>query len=331
MALLPERARQEQDSRRPGLDGGELDLSVFQLCERVSFGHPELAPNRLVLGENLAVMRSLPSASFQLIYADPPFFSGRERRALGGAQEQASFQDVWPGGRDVYLAWLGERLRAMWRLLTPNGSIFVHLDRRAVHYVKVEMDRLFGEARFVNEIVWHYTGGGRSRRNFSHKHDTILWYARGPRWTFNRDAVRLPYRPTSGYARSGITSAAGKRYLPHPDGAPADDVWDIPIVNPLARERTGYPTQKPEALLERIIAAASHPGDAVADFFCGSGVTPAVAQRLGRRWTACDRSSAAVAMTRARLITSLPVAGAAPFPVPDFTVEHCTPALDPVQ
>lgn len=278
------------------------------------------APNRLIWGDNLAVLRALPSATVDLVYADPPFFSGREYRRTGNGQR--AFSDVWEGGMPSYLTWLTERLAEMRRLLRPSGSIFVHLDAHAVHYVKIEMDRLFGPERFINEIIWHYTGGGRSKRYFSNKHDTLLWYGRGPAWTFNIDAVRVPYQPESGYARGGIVSARGKRYLPHPAGTPVDDVWDIPMVNPLARERTGYPTQKPEALLERIIAAASAPGDMVADFFCGSGTTPVVAQRLDRRWTACDASETAIAITTRRL-TALRHPGTQPEgETLDFVVER---------
>jgi DNA modification methylase len=304
---------------RDGPPGPAFHARGAAYNDRLTFGCPDLPPNRLILGDNLQVMQALPPGTLALMYADPPFFTGREHTApaLNGSAP-SSFPDVWPGGRDAYMGWLMERLAVMRALLTPSGSLFVHLDRRAVHYVKVELDRLFGEDCFVNEIIWHYTGGGRSRRYFSHKHDTILWYAKGPGWTFNLEAVRQPYKPTSGYARGGIVSAAGKRYLPHPDGTPADDVWDIPIVNPLARERTGYPTQKPEALLERIIAAASNTGDLVADFFCGSGTTAAVAQRLGRRWIACDVSPAAVQTARDRLARMQPPADV---PFPDIVVE----------
>ena len=212
-----------------------------------------------------------------------------------------SYDDRWPGGFDAYLDWLEARLAAVRPLLCENGSLVVHLDHRAVHEIKVRLDRLFGRERFVNEIIWHYTGGGRSKSRFSCKHDTLLWYANGPGPFFDPDAVRVPYKPTSGYAQGGITSKAGKKYHPHPAGTPVDDVWDIPIVNPLAAERTGYPTQKPLALLERLISALSAPGDLVGDLFCGSGTTPVAAARLGRRWLAADRSTDALAVTASRL------------------------------
>ncbi len=167
-------------------------------------------------------------------------------------------------------------------------------------------------------------GGGRSKRYFSNKHDNLLWYAAGAAWTFNIDAVRIPYKETSGFAKGGIVSAAGKKYEPHPDGTPADDVWDIPIINPLSHERIGYPTQKPELLLARIIEAASHPGEVVADFFAGGGTTAAVAQRLGRKWISCDQSRVAVAITADRIanVVEQRELESTVRVVPDFTVEH---------
>ena len=147
---------------------------------------------------------------------------------------------------------LFERLLLMRDILAEDGSIYMHCDRRAAPTARLFMDYLFGPERFLGEIIWHYTGGGRSTRYFSRKHDVILHYAKSGRWTFNVDAVRVPYKETSGYARGGIVSAAGKRYAPHPDGTPVDDVWSIPIVNPMSRERLSSPTQKPEALLHRV-------------------------------------------------------------------------------
>jgi DNA modification methylase len=272
----------------------------------------------LIHGDNLDLFASLPAGIAQLIATDPPFFTGQRRigspRPGKGAAGSASapkrlptkgspppsFDDRWDDIHS-YLSFLRPRLAGMWRLLAPSGSLIVHLDYRMVHEVKIEMDHLFGRDRFINEIIWHYTGGGRAKRYFSRKHDTLLWYAKGRRWTFNTDAVRVPYKSTSGYARGGITSQSGRHYKPHPDGTPVDDVWDIPIVNPLSPERCGFPTQKPERLLQRIILALSNEGDLVIDPFSGSGTTAVAAQRLGRRWIACDRSDAAVAVTRRRL------------------------------
>jgi DNA modification methylase len=164
------------------------------------------------------------------------------------------------------------------------------------------MDAVFGVKNFVNEVVWHYTGGGRSKTCFSRKHDIIFWYARTPgRQTFDVDAVRVPYKETSGYAKGGITSKAGKKYMPNPLGTPVDDVWDIPIINPMSHERLGYPTQKPMALLERIIRASCPPGGVVLSPFCGSGTALDAAQGLGHPWVGIDSSIIAIRMTEDRL------------------------------
>ena len=298
----------------------------LQIAERVRFGHRDLEPNRLFWGDNLHVMRQLPSESIDLIYIDPPFFSGRHYNVIFGDQnELRSFSDIWEGGMLGYLVWLNARLFEMKRLLRKTGSIFVHLDEHAVHYCKIEMDKIFGHSSFVNEVIWHYTGGGRSKRYFSNKHDNILWYSRSGRdgnFFFDVDAVRVPYKETSGYAKGGITSASGKKYMPNPKGTPVDDVWDIPIINPLASERIGYPTQKPEKLLERIVAGCSPEDGIVADFFCGGGTTAAVAQRMGRRWIVGDQSRVAVAITADRLTRQVEEQTGKLFAVPDFTVEH---------
>jgi len=180
--------------------------------------------------------------SFQLIYLDPPFQSGRERV---GSNSGWKYPDQWDGKLKSYLPWLRQRLEVIYKLLAENGSFVLHLDWRASHYAKVILDEIFGYDNFVNEIIWHYTGGGRSKKRFSYKHDTLLWYSKGSKPVFNLDSTRIPYKKTSGYAKSGIKSASGKLYKPNPKGTPVDDVWDIPILNPLAHERVGYPTQKP--------------------------------------------------------------------------------------
>jgi len=188
--------------------------------------------------------------------------------------------------------------------LSLRGLLYVHLNWRAVHYVKVELDRIFGEEHFLNEIIWGYRSGSRPGRWFSRKHDTILAYAKSPgQHTFNvlregeyrtrdlkRSADGVPYKSTR----------KGPIFF-HPDGPAMTDVWDIPILSTVSRERTGYPAQKPEALLRRIILASSNEGDTVADFFCGSGTTLAVAEQLGRDWMGCDESVEAVAIASARI------------------------------
>lgn len=249
----------------------------------------------LHLGDNLPYMAAMPAESVRLVYADPPFGTNSARVAVGG-----EYADTWADPA-AYIAWLRPRVEAMHRLLTPDGTLYLHLDRRNVHHARLLLDTIYGAHNFQNEIIWHYTGGGRGGRWFPHKHDNILVYHKGPGYIFNADLLREPYAPSSGYARAGIRARSGKHYTPHPDGKLMDDVWRIPIVNPLSRERTGYPTQKPEALLRRIVLASTNRGDLVLDPFCGSGTTAVVAQLTGRAWVAIDSSPSAIEITRARL------------------------------
>ncbi|HSW46755.1 MAG TPA: site-specific DNA-methyltransferase [Phycisphaerae bacterium] len=246
-------------------------------------------------------MSRLPSGSIDLIYADPPFFTGK-RRAHGGGRH--AFTDCWSGGLTDYLAFLRSRLEEMRRLLKPSGALYVHLDWHAVHHVKIMLDEVFGSENFLNEIIWSYRTGGCSRRWFPRKHDTLLVYARRiGRHRFNilRDGVfrtdGLKYDETG---RPYKSTRAGRLYF-HREGPAITDVWEIPFLSTVSRERVGYPTQKPEALLERVIRASTDGGDVVADFFCGSGTTLAVAARLGRRWLGCDVSPGAVRLSRRRL------------------------------
>lgn len=216
---------------------------------------------------------------------------------------QALRRVVGERGNDMlaYLTMMTARLIELHRVLKKTGSIYLHCDPTASHYLKIVMDTIFGKQNFRNEIIWHYTGGGRSKNYFSWKHDTILCYSSGGESIFNVDSVRVPYKDTSGYAKEGIVAASGKRYMPNPLGTPLDDVWDIPIINPLSKERLGYPTQKPEALLEWIIKASSNEGDWVLDPFCGCGTTVAVAERLKRNWVGMDISMLAVNLIKHRL------------------------------
>lgn len=315
----------------------------FQEVQRVEFGHskeflrqnesnPKLAElfpagaNRLFFGDNLHIMRQLPSESIDLIYIDPPFFSGRN---YGDKNEVRSFSDIWEGGMPGYLVWLNARLYEMKRLLKKTGSVFVHLDWHASHYVKVEMDRIFGYDKFRNNIVWCYNRMADSRiRNFSRSHDSILFYARGENPVFNADAVRMEYAASSksreGYVKQGLRDEFEDKVCKlNPEGKFPTDWWaDLPIIRPNAHEKIGYPTQKPESLLERIIKASSNEGDVIADFFCGGGTAPAVAQRLNRRWIACDQSRIAVTITADRVAKVVRDKIGNLFAVPDFTVEH---------
>ena len=304
----------------------------FQVVERVSFAHPQLESNRLFWGDNLHVMRQLPSESIDLIYFDPPFFSGRQYNVIFGDQnELRSFSDIWEGGMPGYLIWLNARLYEMKRLLKKTGSIYVHCDWHASHYIKIEMDKIYAHRNFRNELIWCYSGGGVPKKDFAKKHDCILRYTKTDQYIFDVDAVRQKYspeilsRPKSSYAEHSYSNNPGAKTVGwdlNPKGKYPDDWFYMAIVNPGAKERIGYPTQKPEALIERIVKASSRENALVADFFCGGGTTAAVAQRLGRRWIACDQSRVAVAITADRLTCQVEQRTGKMFPVPDFTVEH---------
>lgn len=305
-----------------------------QVVERVSFGHPELEPNRLFWGDNLHVMRQLPSKSIDLIYIDPPFFSGQQYNVIFGDQnELRSFMDIWDGGMPGYVIWLNARLYEMKRLLKDTGSIYVHLDWHAVHYIKQEMDKIFGYENLRNEIVWFYTGPGSPHmKQFNRKHDTILWYSRGKTWKFNKEDVRITHnKKTKVNFKEGLRGSGfvADTYEISEKGKVPEDWWFYAIAGRYPKgsiNHIGYPTEKPLDLLECILLASSDADDVVADFFCGGGTLPTIAQRLGRRWIACDQSRVAVAITAdrvAKLVEQIPLEQASKtFPVPDFTIEH---------
>jgi len=254
-------------------------------------------------GDNLPFMSRLPDRCCDLIYIDPPFCTGRIRAGKSGA---GAFSDAWRGGLKAYLAFMQPRLLQCHRLLAPHGSLYVHLDWRAAHYVRILLDTLFGSENFLNEIIWHYRTGGVSRKWFGRKHDTILVYARRlGRHVFNVQrggAFRTDGLNYDAHGRPYKSTRKGRLYF-HADGPALTDVWDIPFLSTVALERAGWPTQKPLALLERIIRASSRPGGRVADFFCGCGTTLVAAQRLKRKWLGCDLSPRAVAIARRRLVS----------------------------
>ncbi len=338
----------------------------FQKVERISFGHPEFEPNRLFFGDNLHVMRMLPSESIDLIYLDPPFFSGRNYNVIfGDANEVRSFTDIWEGGMPGYLTWLNARLLEMKRLLKPTGSLYVHLDSHASHYVKCELDRIFGYDHFLCEIIWKRISSGRKARSYKwlSVNDTILLYEKQEhnissqyapysekyltRYTEEDEHGKYYWDNIGTYSKERLdmliaqgrvrfpenTNAKPriKNYLHEGKGVIVDNIWtDIPPVNSQSKDRIGYPTQKPEALVERIIEASSNEGDVVADFFCGGGTTLVSAQRLGRRWIGCDISRIAVAITADR-VTSIamqsnnggkPAVQQTIVPSPDISMEY---------
>jgi DNA modification methylase len=288
-------------------------------------GYPDAQPeNRLILGDNLPIMAALLpeyEGRIDLIYADPPFFTNRKYSARIGRGEDSrkpdewqlteGYQDHWRD-LDAYLDFLYQRLSLMFRLLSPDGTLYLHLDWHADSYARLLLDELFGAENMLNEIIWTYHGPSPIKSAFNRKHDTILVYVKGKDYTFNADAVREPYNPNT-VKTFGASPKAGFGKVPDlKRGKVPEDWWYFPVVARLHNERTGYPTQKPEALLERIIKASSNPGDLVADFFCGSGTTPLVAAKLNRRYIATDATFRAVHTTRSRLTASQ-----AP-----FTLEH---------
>lgn len=271
---------------------------------------------RIVRADNLQVLRALPDGALNLIYLDPPFNTGRTQRrttvrterADEASEDSAAGDRTGFGGRryrttevgsrafedefDDFLGFLEPRLVECHRVLADDGSIFLHLDPRESHYAKVLMDGVFGRDSFLNEIVWAYDYGGRSKRRWPAKHDTILWYAKDPaHYTFNYDAIdRVPYM-----APKLVTREKAAR------GKVPTDVWWQTIVPTSGNERTGYPTQKPLAILERIVRVHSNPGELVADFFAGSGTTGEAAARHGREFLLVDEHSEAIDVMRTRL------------------------------
>lgn len=290
-------------------------LTTDSILHPNGFGYPKTSPSsRLILGDNLSVMAALLpqyEGKINLIYADPPFFTNRKFNARIGRGEDSRKPDQWKlvegygddwQDLDQYLDFLYQRLALMYRLLASNGTLYLHLDWHADAYARLILDELFGADNLLNEIIWAYHGPSPIRSAFNRKHDTILSYVKGRDYTFNADAVREPYNQnTVNTFKSSPKAGFGKV----PDlarGKVPEDWWYFPVVARLHNERTGYPTQKPHALLERIVLASSNPGDMVADFFCGSGTTPFVAARYGRRFIACDENFRAIHTTRSRLL-----------------------------
>lgn len=263
----------------------------------------------IIEGNNLELLAALPDGSFDLIYIDPPFNTGRrqsrtrtrmvgdaegDRRGFGGKRYRTikvgtrSFSDSF----DDFLEFLEPRLVEAHRLLAPTGSFFLHIDYREAHYCKVLLDDIFGRASFMNELIWAYDYGARSKKRWSSKHDTIFWYVRDPKnYTFEFEAMdRIPYMAP------GLVSAEKAAR-----GKTPTDVWWHTIVPTKGKERTGYPTQKPLGILERIVKVHSRPGDRVLDFFAGSGTTGEACAKLGRNCTLIDANPEAIAVMRRRL------------------------------
>ena len=287
-------------------------------------GYPKDWKNKLIWGDNRYVMGSLHenlAAEIDLIYIDPPFATGADftyEIPVGDTNvtkepsiiEEIAYRDTWGRGLDSYLQMMYERLVLMHDLLAPTGSIYVHLDATVVHYIKVMMDEIFGRESFTREIIWRIgwvSGYKSAAKNWIRNHDTILFYTKDPEsFTFNKEYIPYP----DDYTRRGGGEPSGQGY-------PIEDVWnanrferdlsgeqslDSIQIKSFSREKTGFPTQKNESLVKRIIRASSNEGDLVADFFCGSGTTGVAAEKLGRRWIMTDLSKYAVQTSRKRLL-----------------------------
>ena len=292
----------------------------------------------LFIADNLDIMRGMDSESIDLIYLDPPFNSKKQYKApIGSPAEGASFKDIWTDEdvRDgwhseiaedypqihqiilasehtcdhsmmIYLMAMGIRLIEMKRILKPAGSIYLHCDPTASHYLKLVMDSIFGNQNFRNEIVWCYTGPGSPKmRQFNRKHDMLFWYSQGDKWVFNREHIRVPHKQLNTNRKGAmitkaLTSEERDAYLAR--GKVPETWWTgFSPVGRIHKERTGYPTQKPLALLDRIIKASSNEGDMVLDPFCGCATACVAAERLGRQWIGIDISPSAETITKLRL------------------------------
>ncbi|MBO7684722.1 MAG: site-specific DNA-methyltransferase [Kiritimatiellae bacterium] len=250
---------------------------------------------KVYLGDNLNVLRGMPSASVDLIYIDPPFNTGhRQLRSRFRTENDRKITENSYGYEDSFddfIGFLEPRMREAHRILKPDGSLFFHIDYREVHYCKVMLDGIFGRESFINEIIWAYDYGARSKRKWSAKHDNILWYAKDPeRYTFNyEDMDRIPYMAPG---LVGPEKAAR--------GKTPTDVWWHTIVSPNSHEKTGYATQKPRGVVDRIVKIHSRPGDVLMDFFAGSGTLGESALELGRRAILVDSNPDAIAVMKRR-------------------------------
>lgn len=265
--------------------------------------------NQLFCGDCLNVLDRIEDDSIDLIYIDPPFYSQRYYEMIWGDQaERFAFEDRWRGGIQTYINYLIERVQKLHAKLKPTGTIYVHLDWHIAHYMKVEMDKVFGYNNFRNEIAWCYRGGGVPRKDFARKHDTILRYTKGDDYTFNVDPVRIPYSDDvlgsdpSRYDKSYRPGKVYEGYTLNKKGKHPEDWWLIqPLMPSDKRERLGYPTQKPLTLLNRIVLASSNRGDLVLDAFAGCGTTMESAQTLDRRWIGIDISQSAIRVVQNRV------------------------------
>ena len=273
--------------------------------------------NILLQGDNLPFMKYLLDqrdllGEINLIYIDPPFFSktsyGSELKLHSDkikkipVIKQKAYHDVWEDGMEEYLRMLTVRFLLMKELLAEDGCLWVHLDWHSVHYVKILLDEIFGEKNFINEIIWNYKSGGVSKNHFARKHDTLLFYAKSSKYYFKAQKEKSYNRDYKPYRFKGISEY--KDELGWYTMVNMKDVWQINMVGRTSAERTGYATQKPEQLIERILESCTKEGDLCADFFGGSGTLAATADRRGRRWISCDIGELAAVNTHKRLVSA---------------------------
>jgi len=293
------------------------------------FAEPESTEwrNRLIWGDKKYVLPALLeefSGAVDLVYIDPPFFTGDDFSfsiTVGGEDftrkpnliEQKAYRDTWGSGLDGYLAWFHSSLVYLYELLAETGSIYVHLDWHVGHFVKLVLDEVFGPANFRNEIVWHYYNKFQGNVNrYASDHDVIFWYSKSTSYKFVPVKEKRPEGPVRQIKRTwdkefgrivNVKGPDGKVVYQETDEKTVDDVWRLPMLQPADRtQNLGYPTQKPESIVERILAASTDEGDLVLDCFAGSGTTAAVAERMGRRWIAADIGRFAIHTTRKRLL-----------------------------
>lgn len=269
--------------------------------------------NKILLGDCIQVMKKLPDNSVDLVYLDPPFFTQKEHslKTRDGSQFY-NFSDRWKD-IDEYITSLSASLREAQRVLKPTGSLFLHCDKTAVHYLKVAADKIFGIVNFQSEIIWSYRRWSNSKKGLLNNHQTLLFYSKTSEFKFN--AVMDEYSPSTNVeqivqlrVRDGRNKSVYKKnskgeveLCESKNGVPMGDVWDIPFLNPKARERVSYPTQKPILLLERILLLTTDKGDLVLDPYCGSGTTLVAAKLLGRKFIGIDKNNTAIKLATSRI------------------------------
>jgi len=258
--------------------------------------------NKLICGDNLEELAKLPKESVDLIYIDPPFFTNKKYEVVWKDEaEIRSYKDRWEGGIEVFINWLKPRVKAMYEVLKPTGSFYIHCDWHANAHIRIMLDEIFGKENFQNEIIWVYRTGGATKKRWSRKHDNIYFYTKTNNYLFNQQKEKSYMGVDYSTGNKNVVlyddnDGLGKYTLVN-----AKDWWEISMLATSSKERVGYPTQKPGKLLEKIIKASSNENDVVADFFCGCGTTIAVAQQLGRRWVGIDISPTAIKIIQKRL------------------------------